>query len=552
MTTKYINFTEEFEQEVKQELELKEQAARQKTSKNLTGRTYNKIIRLMMHGQLHDIVKPNDKNKKGVVVAFACKSDMNKKLAKTVHTLQQLISGQPTHFSQGAYPAGLIKRDRKGTTWGFTKENLNQINFIFVDVDDQKRTPTEIVDWSRLNGLTVNLIVRTDKGYQVYFVFKEALYLNGKKKQWILNSADQTANNVKEMMKEGGFNVDMGCVNYQICRFPRKDYIVYYNFDRLDDYDFYAKWSVKRTETSRLPRKNGVRGANFTLVKGNLPGWARALVGCTTIKQGDRNTALYTVSLAYRDAGIPLEQALIELTNWMDPRGLRRSDIKRTIESAYQHEFHARKEFFEPLLREYNLSVDYVRQIDWNKLTEAQKKRYWAHVKPAKPRSARQRIHASEYAEDLLQLAKENNGKIAGTKKELMEQLGLNPGNNKPLDRAIKLIEDRDDVNIQKSRRNRNELVLTIMLGAEKPKEQEQPLMTSTKKPHQKQMTKQELQKTIALSVVGPVSERESHRERAVKMIGTVAYGKLLAAFITDPEAFMGGAEKLNEVRQTG
>lgn len=370
--------------------------------------------------------------------------------------------------------------------------------------------------------------------------------------QWILNSADKTADNIKNMFKNGGFDVDTGCVNYQICRFPRRDFIVYYDIDNLNTYDYYAKWSLNHQNNNVM--RNVVSGGGFTLIKGNLPGWCRALRGFNQYEEGDRNTCLYTVSLGYHDSGIPLEQAIIELVPWMTSQGLKESNSKRTVESAYKGGKHATKQYFQELIEKYDLDDAHVATIDFKKMTEKERKRFFAKLKPAKPRSKRVRNHASEYAEDLLQIARENDGKLSGTKKELMEQLGLKPGNNKPLDRAIKLIEARDDVNVQKNRRNRNELVLTIMLGAEKPmkKEQQQPAMTSTKKPQQKQMTKQELQKDIALSVVGPVSERESHRERVVKMIGTVAYGKLLAAFITDPEAFMGGTEKLNEVRQTG
>lgn len=554
MTTKYINFTEEFEQEVKQELELKEQGSRQKTSKNLTGRTYNKIIRLMMHGQLHDIVKPNDKNKKGVVVAFGCKSDMTKKLAKKIRTLQQLINDQPTHFSQGAYPLYKLKSDRKGVVWGFTKENLNQINFIFVDIDNQERTPMEIVDWGRLNGLTVNLIVRTDKGYQVFFIFKTALYLNNKRHDWILKSADMVANNVKKVFKNGSFDVDMGCVNYQICRFPRKDYIVYYNVDDLNSYDFYAKWSLKHKDNDAHNSILGGAAGGFTLVKGNLPGWCRALRGFNQYEEGDRNTCLYTVALGYKDSEIPLEQAIAELVPWMSGQGLKESDSKRTVESAYRGGKHATKQFFESLIEKYNLDVDHVASVDFTRMTEKERKRFFAKLKPAKPREQRKYTHSSERAEDLLKLANKNGGKLTGSKKELMAQLGMKTGNNKPLDAAIKQLETRDDVNVQKSRRNRNELVITIMMvdvkdnGAEGTK---QAPMTAHKA-NTRQMTKQELQKAVALSVIGPVKEREGNRQKAVQTVGTVAYERLLTLFIQDPEAFMGGSERLNEVRQTG
>lgn len=550
--TKYINFTNEFQKDVEEELELKDHEVRQKATKNLTGRTYTKIIRLMMHGQLHDIVHPDDKNKKGVVVAFSCKSDMTKKMAKKIRTLQQLINDQPTHFSQGAYPLYKLKSDRKGVVWGFTKENLNQINFIFVDIDNQDRTPMEIVDWGRLNGLTVNLIVRTDKGYQVYFVLKEALYLNGKKKQWILRSADMVANNVKKVFKNGGFDVDTGCVNYQICRFPRKDYIVYYNVDDLNSYDFYAKWSLKHKDNDD---HNSILGAagGFTLVKGNLPGWVRALRGYNQYEEGDRNTCLYTVALGYKDSEIPLEQAIAELVPWMSGQGLKESDSKRTVESAYGHGKHATKQFFESLIEKYNLDVDHVAHIDFKKMTAKERKKFFAKLKPAKPRKDRVRNHACEYADDLMEMIESEEGRLTGKKSELMKRLGLKRGNNKPLDNALEILRNRKDVTVKQDKQGR-QIVITIEMinNIDLEEHQQTGLGLHSVKQSEKKMTKKELVKAVALSVIGPVSDREGYREKVVLTVGMRAYQSLLTAFITDPSGFMGGDDKLNEVRQTG
>lgn len=546
--SKYINFTDEFNREVEEELALRDAERRQES---LTSRTYCSIIRTMMHGQLHDVARPNDSNKKGVVVTFSCKSDMNKKLAKKARTLQQLINDQPTHFSQGAYPEGLIKRDKKGVTWGFTKENLNQINFIFVDIDSQERTPMEIVDWSLSNGLTVNLIVRSDKGYQVFFILKEALYLNGKRKEWILNSADKTADNIKNMFKSGGFDVDMGCVNYQICRFPRKDYIVYYNVDDLNSYDFYAKWSLKHKDNDAHNSILGGAAGGFTLVKGNLPGWCRALRGFNRYEEGDRNTCLYTVSLGYHDSGIPLEQAIIELVPWMFGQGLRKDEARRTVESAYGHGKHATKQFFESLIEKYNLDADHVAHIDFKKMTVKERKKFFAKLKPAKPRKDRVRNHASEYADDLMKMIESEEGRLTGKKSELMKRLGLKRGNNKPLNNALEILRNRKDVSVKQEKQGRQIVITIEMINNIGLEEQQQAGLHSVKQ-SEKKMTKKELVKAVALSVIGPVSDREGYREKVVLTVGMRTYQSLLTAFITDPSGFMGGDDKLNEVRQTG
>lgn len=537
--TKYINFTSEFEQDVEEEIRMKQQA----------DDTYMKLIRLMMHNQLKDEDCPDD-NKKGAVVCFLNKPAMKAKKAVIVDNLQEVIKLQPTHFTQGAYPSFKLKSDKKGVTWGFQKDNLNQINFLMVDFDDLSKTPDEIVRFAKSIGLHVNLIVRSDKGYQAYFIFREALYLNNKRHDWILKSADMIADNLKKAFKNGGFNgVDEGCTNYQICRFPRRHTIEYVDINRVDTYDFYAKWSKKNAETARLPRVDSSH-SGLMLIKGNLPGWARALHGYTGFQRGDRNTATYTVALAFRDSDIPFAQAEKELMDWMTPQGLPIDEIQHIVNNAYKGTKHAASDYFEPLIEKYQLDVQKVSKVDWDKLTEKQKKRYWSQVKPAKPREQRQRNHAKEYADDLVKMALENDGKLTGSKSELMGRLGLKKGNNKPLNNALDIIKSRDDITMTTERMGK-QIVITISTVDAKKLVSE--MQADQKQEQEQKYTEEKMKEDVAISAIGKPNVREYARTRVVKVVGLKGYEALLNDFIMAPEKFLNGDENtLSRIRGAG
>ena len=542
MATKYINFTSEFEQDVQDELALK-----RKKNNELTTRTYYKILRLMLHDQLKDSSRPNDSNKKGCVIAFSNKKAMVAKKAEIVTSLQRLVKMQPTHFSQGSYPHFKLHVDKKGVVSGFQKDNLNQINFCLVDIDDQKKTVDEIVNCAEIYGLCPSLIVQTDKGWQVYFVFTEALYLNGKKFKWILNAAEQVNENIKKIYKNNGFNVDMGCTTFQICRFPQKERIGFYDIDNLMSFDEYAKWSLKRSEYSRLTGdKNINTSTGMSLIKGDIPGWARALLGFGSFEKGDRNTALYTVSLSFKDSGFPIEQAQQELTNWMGAQGLDSTEIKRTVESAYKHDKHAQKAYFEPLLEKYGLDVQKTGQIDWSKFTEKQLKRYWSARKPAKARQERKNSHYSEWMADIMELIEEN-GCLEITKAELLRKLGINRNNHGTLNIVLKKLVDEGKIELTKGTSRKAPLIIKKKAGTP-----EQSVGKTEKPERTGKYGKQELVEDVARSFVGRVAGRELARVRAVKFVGVQKYQQLVTAFITDPENFVGGKEVLDRVRNNG
>lgn len=460
MTTKYINFTSEFEQDVEDELRLKEQSDQpQEYDEN----TYIQMLKIWRNNDLKLDVEPLQKNKKGVLIAYKSKDLMKQNRGIKVTDLNSVVSLQPTHWTANSYFYPSVKRI-KGVITGNTKEHLNQINCLPIDVDSNTVSWQTALKISKKAGLDPLCVIRTDKGYQLIYSISGACYFNKSNGETLFNVLDRIYNNVRETLINSGVPVDLHCHPYGVCRFPLRSKTVYINLKNNKTYREWIEWSSRHDVSNEKPV--------LTLKTSGIPAWARAIVNFNKLESGDRNTALFAVSLAYRDAGVPENTALNELSEWIIQMGTPRQEARRTIKSAYTGKYHASADYYQPILSKYDLTVEKstYHVENWKEaLSDRQKKAYWARRKPAKKREERRRSHYSEWQDDLLDwLETHNNEKTTWTK--IMEEIGIS---RKSLSKVLDTLREQGVITIE-SKKGRYGYLIIRKVAVERQEQQQQ------------------------------------------------------------------------------
>lgn len=469
--TKILDFTEEFNRDVQIELAMKAQQA-QKSQKNTntykyTEEQYLRMIRTWRNNDLKDVVTILNApiSQKGAVITYESKSALKQSRGTRQTDLMEIVKQQPTHWCANSYLSGKLKHTR-GILGGNTKNNLLQINVFVVDVDTKKTSWRVLLKNSKKIGLDPLCVIETDHGYQLIYSIRGGLHLNGGQRLVkALESVTRTFNNLRWKLKSVGIEVDQCCHPFGVCRFPQRSRVRYINTENLMTYDQWKSWSYENDYETQLKNNR-----SFALVSsGRLHGWARAAINFKDFKQGDRNTILYTVSLEYRNSGLSQDVAESDLLNWMQEQGLDKVEIVATIRSAYRSDFKPAPKYYKPIMSKYGIEPQKDAPFKpFDKLTDKQKKAYWAIRKPAKPREQRH-SHFSEWEQDILNWIKGNPGRKTNYR-ELSAEL------NAPLSSfktALKnLVESRQIVLETKKGRYGYIILSIVSNSAGKPKEQ--------------------------------------------------------------------------------
>lgn len=464
---KVLDFTQEFMEDVKIELEMKAQADKsQKNTNTYTEEQYLSMIRQWRNGDLKDTVTLiNCYNKqKGAVITYNSKADLKQSHGKRETDLMAIVAAQPSHWSGNSYLTGKLKHQH-GVLGGNTKNNLLQINVFVIDVDTKKIDWRVLLKNSKKIGLDPLCVIETDKGYQLIYSIRGGLHLNGGKRlETALTSATRTFNNLRYKLQGAGLPVDQCCHPFGICRFPQRNRVLYINVTNNMTYDQWKSWSYENDYETQLKNNR-----SFALVDGRLHGWARALISFKDFKRGDRNTALYTVSLEYRNSGLSQGAAESDLVSWMTEMGLPKDEILNTIASAYKSQFKPAPKYYKPILDRYGLKPEKDVFKPFDKLNDKQRKAYFALRKPAKSRENRQRVHDSEWQADIIQWIKGNpNEKTSYRKlaKELDAPLSS-------LQIAIKNLVENHKIEMQVKKGRYGYITLSVVSNSvEEPKKQ--------------------------------------------------------------------------------
>ena len=398
------------------------------------------------NSHLKPVDSPAEENK-GAIFTFRTKEKMIHAQGLVMTSLESLGENENSfsHWTPNVYRYGTYTDASRRATKGHSEDNLRQINTFFIDFDDEGMNLGDILNASYDLGFMPTLILKTDKGYQAYFVLENAAYVTAHSQFKVVKVAKAISQNLRNYFKGEGLAVDMTCNHFGIARIPRLDNVEYLQEDHVYSFDEWIQWSMKQSDY--LENKHR---PNMTVLSGSEgkrqidEPWFKLLMNESNIKGEKalmgRNNVIFTLSLAYFASGVGQDecQMAIESFNSRLDEPLANGELDKIIDSAYSGKYKAAG-------RDYILLLckAWVNQ----KLTAKDLFITQSWYKFKKPRSQRKNSHFSEWRADLLDyLEREMQSgatHIKATKKSIKEAIGI-PGSS--LDIILKDLKKRGEI----------------------------------------------------------------------------------------------------------
>lgn len=442
---------------------------------------YTKIIREMLNGGLKEhqsnkvLELSRRNNKKGAVAGFCSKDEMQQAKGRIYHSTEALLKDADSISHWTPNPYAWLGMSQKGTVYGHTENNLIQINCFVVDIDfkdgEEKPHEDDVLMNTLYEGLAPWLILDTPHGYQLIFAvrnydensgtYSKASYVSKANNYKSLRTAKKISENIRRAVKLSYDQVDIGCNHFGICRFPRKDNVVFHENKFTDTFENYLKWSYEfekkhapKKKKLKIVHKQQEKTAKFTEFRQSKTHWFDSVVH-SDIREGDRNTVVYTLALACKQSKISADDCR-NLIDQMHFEGghFEQNEIEKSIASAYEGRFKkASWKYIERLTAAYGGKDQHSAE---NRQGQADRHHWYKY---AKEREKRTRSHYSESMEDLTayleteQRRLENDEThIRTTLKKMAEETGIAVATLKVIIAQMK----EDGVILCKTSRGRN------------------------------------------------------------------------------------------------
>lgn len=319
--------------------------------------------------------------------------DFTKETTKAVRTYGSLfnVSKDYTYFTPNTFYRNDLRR----------LSTLRWINAMSVDIDakngeNEGMTLPDVKELITEAGLPMpSLIVQTpSKGFHVHWFLEQSKRASDK-----LNthySRIQTC--IAEMLKG-----DVNAIGPErLFRLPTDENTVFHSQERVS-FDDLCEWFQLVQEQDQQDvhtyKKGFCKGYESLL---QHPAVQKILEGVT---KGQRDTACYTLALAYKAAGYDEKTAEAYLHNWNQKNTpqMRQIEVKRKVKSAYNGRFHAPSA---KKIRE--LSGMLFSYVIWEE---------------AKPREERIYSHIQEWEGDVLAFIRAQGGRVSGSQRDLAEKI---------------------------------------------------------------------------------------------------------------------------------
>ena len=404
--------------------------------------TYNPKSNIHTLEQLREQAQEK-RHKKGAVFVVRDKRHFENGVKGYIVTSKETLVAQAdqiSHFTPNVYRRYSYTDKTRKKIKGFEEKNLQQINAFVVDIDTKAHNVNEI--FSACIDYTIGrptLILATERGYQVYFVLKEPMFLSIKNNFLSLTVAKRIADNLKRSLTS--IDADLYCNDFGFFRMPNHKNVRWFDDEAIYKVEKFIDWSQRqddnygRTLFAVLSKSN-----NASLLESD---WFYELLQLTDIKgekgQIGRNNLLFTLALVCFQDGKDQDFAfdLLDQLNSRFRVALKTQDVYRIIASAYSGRYHgAKKEYVEQLLALYAPSKKDM-PISFGQTV-------W--YKHKKARQDRERSHLSEWEDDLCNwiTAEKSISEpfIWRTQKEICEAIGIsNSTLNKLLKNSTKLLK---------------------------------------------------------------------------------------------------------------
>ena len=389
-------------------------------------------------------VSSAEEGKRGAIFAYRSKAHMIKARGLVLTSMEAIEENQDsfTHWTPNVYRFGSYSDSRRQITRGHAEENLRQINTFVIDFDlssDDVMTSGDILTAALDLGFMPTLILKSDKGYQAYFVLSEPAYVTAHSQFKVVKVAKAISQNLRSYFGQT-LPVDMTCNHFGICRIPRTDNIEFFDEEYTYSFQEWLNWSMKQSDLPFPSKKpnltviSGTEGAKQT----DEP-WYKMLMNESNIKGTKdlmgRNSVLFTLALANFSSGVSqgdCEVVLNEFSLRLD-EPVTTSELVKIIASAYSGKYEAASRDYIMLLCRAWVNKDL-------KAADLFTKQRWYKFK--KKRADRKNSHLYEWKADVMSYLEDfyqsEDPFIQTTKKALREALSIP---ERSLDRVLKALK---------------------------------------------------------------------------------------------------------------
>lgn len=385
-----------------------------------------------------------EEGKRGAIFTYRSKAHMIKARGLVLTSMESIKENQDgfTHWTPNVYRFGSYSDSRRQITRGHAEENLRQINTFVIDFDlssDDVMTSGDILTAALDLGFMPTLILKSDKGYQAYFVLSEPAYVTAHSQFKVVKVAKAISQNLRSYFGQT-LPVDMTCNHFGICRIPRTDNIEFFDEEYTYSFQEWLNWSMKQSDLPFPSKKpnltviSGTEGAKQT----DEP-WYKMLMNESNIKGTKdlmgRNSVLFTLALANFSSGVSqgdCEVVLNEFSLRLD-EPVTTSELLKIIASAYSGKYEAASRDYIMLLCRAWVNKDL-------KAADLFTKQRWYKFK--KKRADRKNSHLYEWKADVMAYLEDfyqsEDPFIQTTKKALREALSIP---ERSLDRVLKALK---------------------------------------------------------------------------------------------------------------
>lgn len=389
-------------------------------------------------------VSSAEEGKRGAIFAYRSKAHMIKARGLVLTSMEAIEENQDsfTHWTPNVYRFGSYSDSQRQITRGHAEENLRQINTFVIDFDlssDDVMTSGDILTAALDLGFMPTLILKSDKGYQAYFVLSEPAYVTVHSQFKVVKVAKAISQNLRSYFGQT-LPVDMTCNHFGICRIPRTDNIEFFDEEYTYSFQEWLNWSMKQSDLPFPSKKpnltviSGTEGAKQT----DEP-WYKMLMNESNIKGTKdlmgRNSVLFTLALANFSSGVSqgdCEVVLNEFSLRLD-EPVTTSELLKIIASAYSGKYEAASRDYIMLLCRAWVNKDL-------KSADLFTKQRWYKFK--KKRADRKNSHLYEWKADVMAYLEDfyqsEDPFIQTTKKALREALSIP---ERSLDRVLKALK---------------------------------------------------------------------------------------------------------------
>ncbi|MEN2665818.1 primase C-terminal domain-containing protein [Listeria aquatica] len=304
-------------------------------------------------------------HRKGVQFVVRTKEDLQRQkgVRGFIVTSQEALLeevNQISHWTPNVFRWGTYSDDKRKYIKGHAEENLQQINTYVIDVDTQQVDVAKLVVTSmQILNQTPTFILKTNQGFQLYFVLENPVFISNAHNFKSLRVAKRIATNLKHAFAEALPGVDKGCNDFGFFRMPNLENIVFENLENKIDYQDLITWSKSYTEKHN---RSGLKLVHSQLAfpKATEQTWFQRLIQLTNIRghqgQYGRNNAAFTLALACYSSGKEETEAfdLLDEFNSNLQSSISQRELNKVLKSAYSGKYQgANLDYIQGILETY-------------------------------------------------------------------------------------------------------------------------------------------------------------------------------------------------------